>query len=566
MRWLALLCCLLAVTAGPLGAVASPTERTSSAAANTVSDISSDNSTTPAATAPRIAELYPDPATSEDAGEFVTVEFPAGTNLRRFALIDEDVPVPLDDQMNRTRLRERTRITFSTDPLETERLTNRSARPLPDRVRLANGGDTVRLLRNDTVVQRVSYESATEADIYETETESWRSLGATDYPIRAANGGSVEAFVLPDEPTRAVEFLASAEERIYLGGYTLSSPAVVDALLAANDRGVSVAVLADGSPAGGMSDAAAAALAELERSGIDLRVVDGERARYRFHHPKYAVVDGRALVTTENWKPSGLGGGSSRGWAVISDQRTIVEGLVETFREDSEWVGTVPWSRSARWPPETDSSSNRYPSEFESRSFDVERTELLLTPDNAEGRLHELIESANDSIRLKQVSIGGEGFPLLRAVIGAARRGVEVDVLLSGAWYVEEENRRLRRSLSEQADAEDLPLDVRVADPDEQYEKIHAKGLIVDGETTVVGSINWNNNSLRRNREAALLIESEGVATYFGRVFAADWETAAPGDRERTVPVGLLVAVCCAALLAMGGLRRLGFESGSGHD
>ncbi|WP_336327763.1 phospholipase D-like domain-containing protein [Halovenus sp. HT40] len=564
MRWPALLCCVLAVTVALPTAVASSPDAVQ-ASPTAVCPSATDSSDTQGAdsTGPRIVELYPDPAAHEDAGEFVTVEFSAGTNLSRFALLDEDSPVSLGDRTNRSHLRERTRITFSTDPALTDRFTNRTVHSLPDRVQLANGGDDVRLLRDGTAVQRVSYDSATEAEVYGVGSGDWRPLCATDHPIRTARGGSVEAFVLPDEPTRAVEFLDSADERIYLAGYTLSSQAVVDALVAADDRGVAVRVLVDGSPAGGLSDAAAAALTELDRSGVDLRLVDGERARYRFHHPKYAVVDGRALVTTENWKPSGLGGRSSRGWAVITDQQRIVDGLVQTFRSDTGWIDATVWSPPSHSSSETEPPSERYPAEFETRSFAVERTELLLTPDNAESRLRQLIENASTSIRLKQVSIGDESFPLLQAVLDAARRGVEVEILLSGAWYVEEENERLRRSLTERAAAENLPVEIRVADPGERYEKIHAKGLIVDGDTTVVGSINWNNNSLQNNREAALLIESDGVASYFGRVFAADWEAAASTESPRAVPVGLIIAVCFAVVLAGLGLRTLTFESRS---
>ncbi|MXR52181.1 phospholipase [Halovenus sp. WSH3] len=546
MRWLGLVCCLVAVTAS-LVVAATPAAATQQTPQGNAS-------------APEIVELYPDPATDQDAGEFLTITFPAGTEPDRIALVDEDRPVPLGRWLNGSRFHDRTRVTLSTDPEPTRRLTNRTVRRLPDRVQLANGGDEIRLLRNGTPIQRLSYDNATEAEVYGVRESDWQPLGGTDLPIATATGGSVETFVLPDEPTRAVEFLRSASERILLGGYTLSSQAVVDALVAAESRGVSVAVLLDGSPAGGTSDAAAAALTELRRSGVDVRVVDGARARYRFHHAKYAVVDERALVTTENWKPSGLGGRSSRGWAVITDQRAIVDGLTETFRADRGWVDAVRWSGTGADDGEATSHESPYPSSFEARSFEVERTELLVTPDNAGGRIRKLIDSADRRIRLKQVSIGSERFPLLRGVIDAARRGVEVEILLSGAWYVEKENERLRRRLTERAAAEDLPLRVRVADPGDRYEKIHAKGLIVDNETAVVGSINWNNNSLRRNREVALLIESDGVAGYFGRVFDADWEAAAPVERERSVPVGLAAAVVGAVVLAALAVRRIEFE------
>jgi phosphatidylserine/phosphatidylglycerophosphate/cardiolipin synthase-like enzyme len=557
---------LLAVTAGPAVQTAEAETRALPTGPATAETTASTPLQTPAvsndsARRPQIVELYPNPVANEDTGEFVTIAVPAGTNLSHFSLLDEDVPVNLNSGLNQSHLRKRQRITFSTGPAITNQFTNRTVRQLPDRVQLANGGDEIQLRRHGRSIQRVSYDSATEMAVYDVRTEEWHPLAASDHPIWTAHGGSVEAFVLPDEPTRAVEFLRSADERIYLGGYTLSSSAVVDALVAAEDRGVTVSVLVDGSPAGGMSDAAAAALTELRQSGIDLRVVDGDRARYRFHHPKYAVVDGRALLTTENWKPNGLGGHSSRGWAIITDQKRIVAGLVETFRGDRGWAGAIRWRNADSPSAATESRSESYPDNFEARSFAVERTELLLTPDNAAGRLRELLANADERIRLKQVSIGDEDFPLLEAVVEAARRGVEVEILLSGAWYVEKENRRLAARLSEQAAAEDLPLTVRVADPGKRYEKIHAKGVIVDGDTTVVGSINWNNNSLYNNREAALLIESEGVAGYFGRVFAADWEAAAPTTNERVVPIGLVLVVCCAAIAAGLGLSQLSFES-----
>lgn len=540
MRWVAV--ALFVALAVVLPAVVAPVGATNSTA-NTTDD-------------PRIVELYVDPVADEDAGEFVTIEMPAGTTLENFTLIDEQVPVSLAGT-NDSRFSDSTRVTFSTAPARTRRLTDRTVSPLPDRVRLANGGDTLTLRRNGTTVQRVRYDDADESAVYDVETGGWYSLQASNFSITTATGGDVQAFVLPDEPTRAVEFLASAESRLYLAGYTLSSRAVVEELIAAHNRGVRVKVLVDGAPAGGTSEHVAAALADLSAAGVDLRVVDGPRARVRFHHAKYAVVDDRALVTTENWKPSGLGGQSSRGWAAITDQHPIVAALNRTFHADRGWVDAKRWRGTDTENAEP--PTKEYPTEFETSSFDVQRTELLLAPDNAERRLRRLFAGATGRIRIEQMSIDPE-FPLLDTVVDAAERGVEVEILLSGAWYVEAENERLARRLNDRASADNLPLEVRVADPEERFEKIHAKGVIVDGETTVVGSLNWNNNSFRRNREVALLVESEGVATYFGRVFQADWTAAAETRNARRVPVGLLGAVVVAAALTVAGARRIDVE------
>ncbi len=72
--------------------------------------------------------------------------------------------------------------------------------------------------------------------------------------------------------------------------------------------------------------------------------------------------------------------------------------------------------------------------------------------------------------------------------------------------------------------------------------KVHNKGLIIDGETVLVSSINWNFNSVMNNREAALLIENSKVARFFERVFLSDWarspsvnKPAPPTTSEREV-------------------------------
>lgn len=506
---------------------------------------------------PEIVELYPNPAATGDPGEFVTLSVPAGTNLSAYELVDDNVRVPLSEPPDGLSSGA-SYVTYSTAPNRTDSLTNRTTARLSDRLQLADRGDTVRLIRNGRTVDKATYSRAPEAEVYHVETESWEPLGATDHSVVTADGGTVEAFVLPDEPERAVEFLDTATERILLAGYTISSDAVVNALIDAHEEGVAIEVLVDGSPVGGMAGTEAAALDTLARAGVTVEVVAGEKARYRYHHAKYAVVDERALVTTENWKPSGTGGKSSRGWGVITQQQEIVEGLVDTFQADTGWVDTVAWEEYDDVTlVDADGATGALPQSFEATSFQVDRTRLLVAPDNFEDVTLETIEEAEDSIDIKQVRVSDPQFPLLQAVLDAAARGVDVRILLSGKWYVEEENEQLKRWLDEQADAEDLPLSVRLADPDGEFEKIHAKGVIVDGETTYVGSVNWNNNSVQNNREVGLLIDSEEVASYFESVFDSDWER----GENWTVPLGYLAACFVGAVLAVIAGSRLEFEN-----
>lgn len=511
----------------------------------------------------RIVEVYPNPPTYGDPGEFVTVWFPDGVTPDKYALADDHVEVDLPQQssINASKTSGK-RLTYSTAPAITRTYTNRTVRPLSDQLQLADRGDTIRLLENGSLIDSVTYSHASEASVYDASTNQWRPLGATDLSIVTETGGTVEPFVLPDEPDRASEFLESGSDRILVAGYTLSSRRVVQTLVDAHERGVEVEVLVDGSPVGGMSGQAAAALDVLDRAGIEVSVLDGDRARYRFHHAKYAVVDDRALVTSENWKPAGTGGKSSRGWAVITDQQPIVDGLVETYRADTGWVDAIPWQHFEEVTlVDDDRAEGKYPTAFDSVELQVTRTELLLAPDNAEKRVLEVIEDADESLDIKQVQISDWNFPFLQAVVAAAERGVNVRILLSGAWYAEEENERLARWLREQAAVEELPLEVRINDPGEEFDQIHAKGLIVDEEQVLVGSINWNNNSVRHNREVALLLSGTEPARYFTDVFEADWRH--DEDDGFELPVGLAIAGLVAGVGAILVANRLRFDPAS---
>ena len=498
---------------------------------------------------PGIDAVYPNPVADGDCGEFVVLSVPPGTGLDGFSLDDGEGAVALNGTASG-------RVTLSTAPNATERLTGRSARPLPGDLALSNSGETLRLQRGNRTVDTLSYTNAPAAEVVDASGE-WRPLGATNRPVVGAGPGRARAFALPDAPTLAVSRLRAADRRVLLAGYTLSSRAVTDALVAAVRRNVTVRVLVDGGPVGGMSARMARRLDRLAAAGAEVRVLTGERARYAFHHAKYVIVDDQALVTTENWKAAGTGGHGSRGWGVVTGQPAVVRGLVDTFRADAGWQDALPWRDASQNLTTTAGgapANGSYPRRFDPRRVRVEGARLLVAPDNAERAVVDLVGNATQSVRVEQVSVGGRRQPFLRAALDAARRGATVRVLLSGAWYVREDNRNITRWLNRRAREQGLDLEARVADPRGRYEKIHAKGVVVDGDRVVVGSLNWNNYSARRKREVAVVLEGEEPAQYFRRVFRADWR----GGRW-TLPAGAAVACLVAALAAAWRARRVEF-------
>ncbi len=490
---------------------------------------------------PSIQAVYPNPVAPDDAGEFVVLTVPEHLDLTDYELADGETRVSLPDAGPGT-------VRFSTHPNVTRDLVEGTVARLPDRLQLANRGERLRLVSGDETHDLVSYENAPEgAVLWPNSTRRWRPLAATDYSVVTASRGTVEAFVLPDAGGAPAQELASAERRLFLAGYTITSSSVAETVIRAQQRGVDVRVIFDADPVGGMAAAEMRVLDRLHRAGIDVRVLGGRRARYRFHHAKYAVIDDRALVTSENWKPAGTGGNASRGWGVVTNQSRIVTGLVATFRADRGWHDALDWAthRSTVDPREESPANDTYNPRVSPHTVSVNRTHLLLAPDNAESAVTSLLGDADRSIWIVQASVGGVTHPFIDASLDAARRGVSVRLLLGNAWYNRADNQAVAERLRQIATREGLDLEVRLVQPSNRFARLHAKGAVIDGKRVLLGSLNWNNNSVRHNREVALVLDGEAVATYFGRVIRADWRA----GRWR-VSVGVLLGCLVFALIA----------------
>ncbi|WP_101296467.1 phospholipase D-like domain-containing protein [Halegenticoccus soli] len=492
----------------------------------------------------RIVALYPNPVADGDRGEFVVVDLPTAGN---WSLVDDGTTARIPNGTAG-------RVALSPDPDAASATGPHRVVEVSGGVALANDGDDLRLLRDGEVVDAVSYARAPEGERWIRGGEPrWRPLGYRPRPVFDAGPATARAFVLPDAPSVPATALRRADRRILLAGYTFTSRRIADELAAAAGRGVAVRVLVDDAPVGGMTDREAAALDRLVAAGVEVEVVGGERARYAFHHAKYAVVDDRAIVLTENWKPSGTGGNGSRGWGVVVRSPEVAAELARVFETDTGWRDSTPWEgfRRGRTFHPSEPADGSYPARVDPEPVGVDRVRILTAPGNAEAGIVRELDGATDRIDVIQPTVGSPTHPFLRACVRAAERGVRVRILLSGAWYVAEENRALVDGLNAHAERRDLPLSARVAEPRGRYEKIHAKGVVVDDRTVVVGSANWNNHSVRENREVALVLESRDAAAYYRGVFESDWNAGTP-----RLPVGLLAAVAVAAAVALAFARR----------
>jgi phosphatidylserine/phosphatidylglycerophosphate/cardiolipin synthase-like enzyme len=498
------------------------------AVASAETDERSDRTAGPAD--PRIVELYPNPVAEGNRGEYLVVRLPKPGN---WSLSDGHHEASIPANATGT-------VALSMEPaLTREHFVGRDVpvRALDDHFPLSASGDRIVLRLDGDPVDVVAYDRVREGYRWRAAWDEWRPNGyAPRAPERVA-GASVTPFVLPDSPDVPVEPLAVADERILLAGYTVESDRVVSRLVDAAARGAEVRVLLEGTPVGGFSRRGARVADRLVAAGVEVRVLDGDPNRFRFHHAKYAVADDRAVVLTENWKRSGTGGGSSRGWGVTADDPAVAADLAALFENDATGPDTRSWrafraDATFHGPPayggsdggssdrddtdEPDFEDRPYPARFDPPPPAPADVELLTAPGNAGDRIVDRIDTADDRVLAVVPRTGGPDERIVRALRRAAARGVDVHLLLSNAWYDRETNRKLAETLAAE------PIEVAIAEPRGRYGKIHAKGLVVD-DAAVVGSLNWNEGARTENREVLLAVENAEVADFYARAYAADW-------------------------------------------
>lgn len=396
------------------------------------------------------------------------------------------------------------------------------------------------------------------------------SLERFHQPASASGMETITVAVAPDNGYQlVVQQIESAQRTIEIEVLTLENVAIGKALQEAAARGVSVSVLLEGSPVGGVDDHERYNCRQLEESGgqcwfmirdDDLYIHD----RYRYLHAKFMIVDGeRALISSENLSPFSLpdddksdGTWGRRGVLLLTSAEEIVERLRQLFADDlapAQHVDVFRWQASHSQygaPPDGfvpitvtggTTYTVRYPQPV---SFDdVSSLTLFHAPENilrnSEGLLALLGEAgAGDTVLVQQLAErphwGGRSGdphsdpnPRLEAYIAAARRGATVRLLLDS--HFDKFGDPLSNSATcdyvrEVAAQEHLRLRCALANPSGLG--IHNKMVLLDvgGRGWVlVGSWNGTEQSTKGNREVFVQLQSDAAHDYLTTVFESDW-------------------------------------------
>ncbi len=386
-----------------------------------------------------------------------------------------------------------------------------------------------------------------------------RKIGRSSLsPLNISFSGSVTLFSAPESALKAVKNeIKAADREILINVYEFRSQEIAQEILGAIARGVEVKILVEGNPVGGMPEDEMKVLEVLSNSGADVRLeMNNESAgnfeRYRYDHAKYMVVDSEALIiSSENFNGDAMktdGKNGNRGWGVVIRNKSAAGYMRRLFFTDSDlnFSDIVPFDSldfevaDSDWTPFPAKGSE--PADFEG-NFSIT---LLPGPDAGLDEIIGAISSAEKSIYVEQFYItpewkcGSGEFrnPLVSALLNASLRGCEVKVLLDGSYYNTDggdDNDELAEFLNCFAAEHSVDLEARVIDLGRHgLVKVHNKGMIIDGNMSLISSFNWAQNSFTNNRELAVLIENRGVAEYLTTLFMDDWKS------DFTLPVAAI--------------------------
>ncbi|MHA1218088.1 MAG: phospholipase D-like domain-containing protein [Candidatus Heimdallarchaeaceae archaeon] len=343
---------------------------------------------------------------------------------------------------------------------------------------------------------------------------------------------NITTFVGPDNAhVIVINSIKNAQLTFYLEVYTLSSESLVNELIAAHVRGVTVIVqLSDDRVNSYEDEYTEEAAWRLDNAGID---VYWTSSSFTFTHAKFWIVDSQEVyVYSGNWAPSSIPESpkarTNREMGFIFNDAAIASYFEDVFIDDgliSTAYDSAIGHTGNLQAPET---SGTYEHPFNETTTFVEYAEVtpIFSPDNSFELLSNLIQSATTSIDLELQYIKFD-CDLLYDVIDAALRGVSIRVLIPEP---DSSTGNVTETL--------INSGVQVKFFKGMYD--HNKYVSVDGETVQVSSINWSNNSIENNREAGAIVKNANVAAYFKTVFNFDW------DNSET-PIGYAAPVALAS-------------------
>ncbi|ABI61627.1 phospholipase D-like domain-containing protein [Granulibacter bethesdensis] len=290
--------------------------------------------------------------------------------------------------------------------------------------------------------------------------------------------------VQPDDGVApVVELIAGASRSVRLKMFTFTYEPIITALKAAHDRGVSVRVMLNPARSSG-SRANDETMAGLRAAGIE---AIWSNPAFPVTHEKSMVIDEqRALIATFNFVEKYFTRTRDYG-AIIEDQATVAE-ILQGFDAD--------WNRQPFWP----------------RSG----SPLVWSNTSARTAMCAFIDSAQETLWIQHPKFVDA--TVLDRIVAAQARGVAVRILCGGRHGISEVD------LLDTFSSLRIMQRMDIAIHKQKTLRAHAKLMIADKTTALIGSMNIDRSAFDIRRELGIVLHGEDTTKHLREIFKSDWK------------------------------------------
>ncbi|HZD47713.1 MAG TPA: phospholipase D-like domain-containing protein, partial [Silvibacterium sp.] len=290
--------------------------------------------------------------------------------------------------------------------------------------------------------------------------------------------------VLPDDSGRPiVEAINNAKKSLRIKMFVFSDPTLLQAVIAAHKRGVSVRIMLNPARRSGEKENDDTR-EKLIAAGVE--VMDSNPAFDVTHEKSMVIDDEIAYVKSLNWQTKNLT--ETRDYAVVTNHKHEVDEIIECFEAD--------WGRTAFTPGD--------------------HSHLIWCVGNGRQRLGQLIDEAKHSLWLQNERY--QDPVIIEHIVRAKERGVKVHVMARPPHKLKKD--KLIEGVSGLRILQDVGIKIHKL----KHVKLHAKVLLADGARAIIGSINLAPGSFDSRRELAIEVRDKDVVDRIHEVLKRDWE------------------------------------------
>jgi cardiolipin synthase len=296
--------------------------------------------------------------------------------------------------------------------------------------------------------------------------------------------------VLPDDSAKPIlDAIANAKKSIRIKMFVFSDPSLLEAVIAAQHRGVDVRIMLNPERRDGKKEND-----EVRKALLDagVQVLDSNPCFDLTHEKSMVVDDKTAFVQSLNWETENLT--ATRDYAVATTHKHEVDEIAQCFDAD--------WSRT---------------------HFDTgESSHLIWCIGNGRQRLGQLIDEAKHSLWLQNERY--QDPTIIEHLVRANQRGVKIHVMARPPHKLKKD--KLIEGVSGLRILQDIGVKIHKL----KHIKLHAKLLFADDARAIIGSINLAPGSFDSRRELAIEVDDKDIAQRIRKVLREDWENSHPLD------------------------------------